>query len=659
MNILEENPKKRNQNNKKILFLSLIIFLIFFNHKAIALNESVSVMKGPYNTFYGPLTGDGKIIAILDDGIDCNQGDFGPTNNQNPDNNCNPQKVIDWCDAVRYGDCSLHDGDIYDMSGHGTHVASIAAGDGSSSNGKYKGVAPNAKLIIVKAIHTDEFIKGINWLTSHNPKPDVISLSWSLPIDPLPERCNGSTSEQSYKNLYNAIINAINNGIVVVAATGNDGPSPNTVDFPACIPGVIAVGASTKDDKIWEKSGRGSPLAEYYGFIIVKPDVVAPGVGICAARANNTGGSSELTCGNNHYIRYSGTSMATPHVAGLVALIKEAYPSYTIGDVTYALKRADFLQGYGPYDQGNGRVNVINAVNAFGTCLGSCTDNFLCDPDSSQCVRCDYRRAETIIPDPSFEDNAGWNYYEPTCVFRVNNNAYSGQWSLHVERNQSCSFYYPEAGTISLRIDVSHQYTLSGKYKFVSGPNSNDVAYVYVRWLDSGRNWIQFSDSVINLNKVDENWHEFSQTFTPPARSYYANVRLGIANNGYVFYLDDIYLKDGFEKCESDGHASDHCTAAPVCDELSPLSETIIDATSSAQCVLGNSYTRDKCSTTCTGIDTLICDYQCGSDSRCDGFSILSRGNCPSGQSCNYSCQCSQTSGGGGSGCGFRSCLRT
>jgi len=204
------------------------------------LDESIEAIGGRYQ-WYNPeentLTGAGKIITIIDSGIDCMHSVF---------NDCNPDgigKILSWYDAL------YHHSDVPDMSGHGTHVASIAAG--LDEEGIYTGVAPGAGLKIVRACTTegcssDDLVEAIEWAIEDGT--DIISLSYGEK-NPTVDMCTGSPSAPAeYKWVHDTIMDAIDNGIKFVAGAGNGGPGSSTVAFPACINKVISVGSTLKKD---------------------------------------------------------------------------------------------------------------------------------------------------------------------------------------------------------------------------------------------------------------------------------------------------------------------------------------------------------------------------------------------------------------------------
>jgi subtilisin family serine protease len=227
------------------------------------LDESRSIIGLPYYYNNPPteLTGAGSIIGIIDSGIDTSHPDL-------------IGKTIYWNDVT-----PEHNTTPVDGNGHGTFVASIAAGTGASSNGKYKGIAPDAQLMVWKvsmgrssSIHMDYLTAAINDAVNHVPPPDVISLS--LGIRKIPESgwCDGTTSNTEIRGVYDAIINAINNNIPVVIAAGDLGPKDATIFFPGCISNVISVGETLKDNTdYWFKGG--DPSKGYSNIAIISATV--------------------------------------------------------------------------------------------------------------------------------------------------------------------------------------------------------------------------------------------------------------------------------------------------------------------------------------------------------------------------------------------------
>ncbi|NJE09366.1 S8 family serine peptidase [Thermococcus sp. MAR1] len=281
--------------------------------------------------------GSGITIAIIDTGIDASHPDL-------------QGKVIGWKDFVN-GRSSP-----YDDQGHGTHVASIAAGTGAASNGKYKGMAPGAKLVGIKVLGADgsgsisDIIAGVDWAVQNKDKYGIRVINLSL---------GSSQSSDGTDSLSQAVNNAWDAGIVVCVAAGNSGPDKYTVGSPAAASKVITVGAVDKYDTITDFSSRG-PTADGR----LKPEVVAPGNWIIAARASGTQ-LTDVTIGD-YYVAAPGTSMATPHVAGISALILQAHPSWSPDMVKTALiETADIVKPDEIVDiaYGAGRVNAYKAAH--------------------------------------------------------------------------------------------------------------------------------------------------------------------------------------------------------------------------------------------------------------------------------------------------------
>lgn len=300
-------------------------------------------------------TGRGVTVAIIDSGIDANHPDlpFGG-------------KVIQ---NVKVGPDLFGSGPIVveglsntdTTSGHGTHVASTAAGSGAALGGKYRGVAIGANLVGVgagEALAVLTALQAFDWVLDNRERYGirVISNSWGT---------RGSFSPDHPINV--ASKTAHDAGLVVVFSAGNAGPSPNTLN-PFCVaPWVICVAAGHKDGRILaDFSSRGIS-----GDSLYHPTITAPGVDIAAARAttgivvNAFFAIDLIDIGTDavYYAVASGTSMATPHVSGTVALMLEANPGLTPDLVKFMLEEtATPMPGYGAYEVGAGYLNAYEAV---------------------------------------------------------------------------------------------------------------------------------------------------------------------------------------------------------------------------------------------------------------------------------------------------------
>lgn len=286
------------------------------------------------------ITGEGISIAILDTGIDYHHhyfgGGFGPG-----------YKVVDGYDHVRYNRYNPSNNTYWkykepdpnpdDENGHGTHCAGIALG-----------VSPNASLYSYRVMNKDGygreswFLEGITRALDPNGDEDtsdhvdIISIS------------AGNKEGNPNDNLSQAVDLAVDCGVIVLAAAGNNGPSEYTINSPACAEKAIAVGSTDINDYVVSTSSKGPTI-----FGKVKPDVVAPGRVI------------ESTWLDNSTQILSGTSMATPHVAGATALVLQKHPDWTPEEVKMALRntaRKDLAVSYQVITQGYGRINALDAV---------------------------------------------------------------------------------------------------------------------------------------------------------------------------------------------------------------------------------------------------------------------------------------------------------
>jgi subtilisin family serine protease len=281
------------------------------------------------------ITGKNIKIAIVDTGVDYTHPDLGKCFGSG----C---KVIGGWDFVN------NDPDPMDDNGHGTHCAGIAA-----ANGTLKGVAPDANILAYKVLSAagsgreSWVIAGVERAVEDGA--NVISMSLGI-------------SYYYFENCYDiplsqVVDNAVDAGVVVVVAAGNEGPDYQTISAPGCAKKVITVGATNKSDSIADFSSRGPHVSKY--DVIPKPDVVAPGV-----RINSTvpTGVCDL-CTPSGYISISGTSMATPHVSGLAALLLQAFPSWKPEEIKSSIMLGAIDLGYDSATQGSGRIDAIGSWN--------------------------------------------------------------------------------------------------------------------------------------------------------------------------------------------------------------------------------------------------------------------------------------------------------
>lgn len=267
--------------------------------------------------------------------------------------------------------------------GHGTHCAGIVGGTGARSGGLYRGVAPGAKLIGTGSGAVQYILAGLGgfeWSLANQARYGirVISNSWggTGPFDP-----------EDPINLASKIAHSRN--IVVVFAAGNEGPAADTHNPYAKAPWVISVAAGHKEGGLASFSSRGTPKAQRLGNDdpnddFDAPTITAPGAGrefetnsgkftsaIVAARSNPNlvanGLTSDLELSLAHipfYTQIVGTSMACPHIAGVVALMLDADPTLTADEVKQILiDTATVMPGYDEWEVGAGYVNAWAAVD--------------------------------------------------------------------------------------------------------------------------------------------------------------------------------------------------------------------------------------------------------------------------------------------------------
>ncbi|WP_229907663.1 S8 family serine peptidase [Amycolatopsis oliviviridis] len=305
----------------------------------VALDKSTAQVGAP-SAWKSGWTGKGTTVAVIDTGIDEKHPDLAG-------------KTISSADFSG-------EGDVVDRHGHGTHCASIIAGTGAASGGRYKGVAPDANLMVAKVFDasgegdTAQVMAAIDWAVAQGAK--ILSLSLGAGVtdgaDPLSEQIDTYSAKS---------------GTLFVVAAGNSGPGDRTVTTPGAATSALTVGAVDRDNKLAWFSSRGPRLRD----ASVKPEITAPGVGIVAARAAE-GSMGEPV--DDNYTAASGTSMATPHVAGAAAILLQQQPGLTGQALKNTLVTTAKDVGLRWYEQGAGLLDVARAVSQKAT--GTAVANF-------------------------------------------------------------------------------------------------------------------------------------------------------------------------------------------------------------------------------------------------------------------------------------------
>ena len=273
----------------------------------------------------------------------------------------------DLAGRITWGPDLSGEGTTIDSYGHGTVMAGLIGGDGTdsaaSSAGPRTGIAPRANLIAVKTAgyngtaDVSTILQAMHWVSAYQAQFNirVVNLSWGTP----------STQSPSIDPLDYAVERLWNQGIVVVVAAGNGGPTAASITKPGDDPMVLTVGAfndRATPPVIPAWSSRGPTAAG-----IAKPDLVAPGRTLIATRSygSNVETNNPNALISPSYITGSGTSEATAVTSGLAALLIAAHPTYTADQVKAVLRgSADRISGYQAQDQGAGRINLAEALVA-------------------------------------------------------------------------------------------------------------------------------------------------------------------------------------------------------------------------------------------------------------------------------------------------------
>ncbi|WP_371406186.1 S8 family serine peptidase [Kribbella sp. NBC_00662] len=292
------------------------------------LDKSVPQIGAP-DAWKAGYEGAGVEVAVLDTGVDATHPDLTGKVKESVDFSGSPSGTVD-------------------HFGHGTHVAATIAGTGAGAGGTRKGVAPKADLLVGKVLGDDGYgydswiIAGMEWAAAEGAKVVNMSLGGEATdgTDPLSQAVNDITAQT---------------GTLFVVAAGNEGQD-ETVGTPGAAASALTVGAVDRNDQLADFSSRGPRL----GDAGLKPEITAPGVGIIAARAAGTIMGDPI---DELYTSASGTSMATPHVAGAAALLAQQHPDWKADQLKNALvSTAKTQPEQTVYQQGAGRVDLTRAV---------------------------------------------------------------------------------------------------------------------------------------------------------------------------------------------------------------------------------------------------------------------------------------------------------
>lgn len=305
--IISEEELLELQNNSNIEVIGEVKSRSIFLQQSVPLiNSSTELWSVQMNGIN--LTGEGQTVCVIDTGVNYSNPDLGGCwGDNNVSSSC---KVIGgWDYCANNINCTDEDSDPIEestgsASSHGTHVAGIVA-----ANGSIKGVAPGAKIVMIKAANStgtfwdDDIKKAIDWCVANSSMYNISVISMSLGGGFFNESCDeyidgDLTDQYDVVDLSSSINAAVAKNISVVIATGNDANKTH-IAAPACAVNATPIGGTDKSDVMYSNGNRNSLV-----FLL------SPGVLI----------NSTLMTG---YGSKSGTSMATPHASGAIAIINQ------------------------------------------------------------------------------------------------------------------------------------------------------------------------------------------------------------------------------------------------------------------------------------------------------------------------------------------------
>ncbi|UCD03791.1 MAG: S8 family serine peptidase [Candidatus Woesearchaeota archaeon] len=510
---------------------------IYYNHRfGVFLQDSiplinVSTVHALKTTLGVNLTGKGQSVCILDTGVNYSHPDLGGvwgnkviagwryTNNSVPGINCTANNS-----ACR------DDHNYAGKHGHGTHVAGIVA-----ANGSIKGAAPEANIVVIKVLNNTgygteaDIAKGIEWCTNYSNRYNISAISVSIGTATYH---NDSFCDGDFPLLTSAIDYARANNVSVVIATGNEA-NFTAISSPACIANATRVCATNKADGFYASGNRGGDFTDI---------LLAPGVSI---------NSTRYTLG---YESKTGTSMAAPHISGVLALLLQ-YKKQEEGETLLPAEFIDILNSTGLIldDSQSGRnysrIDVYNALISIDnkspiinitypsndstyTSLGNYSLNFTISEVNLNTSSCGY------------SINQGSNVSIPNCQNTTFNISSSGQYNLTLYArdysnniNQSIITFevdYTPPGVINFTIDksaVNSEYNVSEVIEYIVNiTNTGNVNLSLVNINDT------FNNSFLSLNSSS-----VAHTSNGTGWIYWFNVTEGSViqpNESFVLYVN-------------------------------------------------------------------------------------------------------------------------
>jgi subtilisin family serine protease len=311
------------------------IAAIHLDGKVSATLDSSVPWTGAPEAWAEGFTGEGVTVAVLDTGYDDTHPDLA--GHVLPESTSFvPGEEVAW-----------------DSNGHGTHVASTIAGTGAASGGTHRGVAHGADLLVGKIL--DATGEGQDsWV--------IAGMEWAAQRAPIVSMSIGSMAPSDGNDVMDVALDEIAEatGALFVVAAGNAG-TPESIGSPGSARNALTVGS------VDDPSGAPSWFTSQGPLTLsgtMKPDIAGPGNDVTAARSADSPGDGD-------YITMSGTSMATPHVSGAAAIVKQQHPEYTADQLRAALVSSARDLGLTPYQAGTGGLDVAAAVDTQVVASGS------------------------------------------------------------------------------------------------------------------------------------------------------------------------------------------------------------------------------------------------------------------------------------------------